>query len=400
MFGYDGQQLARESLCKGIWTMTTATLPIVSADSHVTEPVDLWETRIDRRFRDHAPRYVFDEAGQQLNFIVEGQVPRQVSANIMAGQRPEDYAAFFKKGIEAARPGGWDTTARLADMDLDGIHAAVNYTSQGFSLFQITDAAYQEACFRTYNDWLAEYCAAAPKRLFGIALVSLFDIDRAVAELRHCHKLGLRGAMIWGAPPEDLPFGSDHYAPFWAEAEALGIPLSLHIGTGGDRAALAKAKDPEPYWRNMGALISLPSEIQRALVALLFSGVLENHPGLRFVSAEYDIGWIPYFLQNVDALYRRWAPVAGYKLAMAPSDYFRRQVRATFIREPVGLKTVAAGLIDPDCVMWCDDYPHGASTWPKSQEVIGDTMAALTVEQRQKITHDNVVALYNIDLAD
>ncbi len=378
--------------------MAASTTRIVSADSHVTEPVDLWETRIDQRYRDRAPRYAYDEAKKSLNFLIDGQVPRQVSANIMAGQRPEDYAAFFEKGIEAARPGGWDTAARLADMDLDGIHAAVNYTSQGFSLFQITEAGYQEACFRTYNDWLSEYCAAAPGRLFGIALISLFDVEQAVAELQRCHDLGLCGAMIWGAPPEALPFVSDHYEPFWAAAAALAMPLSLHIGTGGDRAALAKASDPEPYWRNMGALVGLPAEIQRSLVALIFSGVMQRHPTLKFVSAEYDMGWIPYFLQNADALYKRWAPVAGYRLDLRPSEYFHRQVRATFIREPIGLRMVAAGLIDAGCVMWCDDYPHGASTWPKSREVIAETMDGLSATDRQKITRDNVTALYGIDI--
>lgn len=378
--------------------MASANGHIISADSHVTEPMDLWETRIDKRFRDRAPRYVYDKASKRLNFIVEGQVPRGVSANIMVGQKPEDYADFIEKGLDAARPGGWDTAARLEDMDIDGIQAAFNYTSQGFSLFQIANAAYQEACFRAYNDWLAEYCGAAPDRLFGIALVSMFDIDNAVAELRRCRDLGLRGAMIWGAPPEAMPFGSDRYEPFWAEAEALAMPLSLHIATGGDRAALDKASDPEPYWRDMGALIALPAEIQRALIALLFSGVMERHPGLRFVSAEYDMGWMPYFLQNADALFKRWAPVAGFSLAEAPSVYFRRQVRSTFIREPIGLRMVAAGLVDADCVMWCDDYPHGASTWPKSREVIAETMAGLSDGDRQKITRDNVAALYGIDV--
>lgn len=379
--------------------MAIANGQVVSADSHVTEPMDLWETRIDKRFRDQAPRYVYDEAERRLQFMVEGQVPRGVSANIMVGQKPEDYAEFIEKGLEAARAGGWDTAARLEDMDIDGIHAAFNYTSQGFSLFQIADAAYQEACFRAYNDWLAEYCGAAPDRLFGIALVSMFDIDNAVAELRRCRDLGLRGAMIWGAPPEAMPFGSDRYEPFWAEAEALAMPVSLHIATGGDRAALDKASDPEPYWRDMGALIALPAEIQRALIALLFSGVMERHPGLRFVSAEYDMGWMPYFLQNADALYKRWSAVAGFSLAEAPSVYFRRQVRSTFIREPIGLRMVAAGLVDADCVMWCDDYPHGASTWPKSQEVIAETMAGITDADRRKITRDNVAALYGIDFA-
>ena len=66
--------------------------------------------------------------------------------------------------------------------------------------------------------------------------------------------------------------------------------------------------------------------------------------------------------------------------------------------DPIGLRMVAAGLVDADCVMWCDDYPHGASTWPESQAVIAETMAGLTAADKRKITHDNVAALYGIDV--
>lgn len=177
------------------------------------------------------------------------------------GQRPEDYREFFKKGIDAARPGGWDPVERLKDMDADGVEAAVLYTSQGFRLFALDDPPYQEACFRAYNDWLAEYCKEAPHRLFGIAMVSLFDIDHAVAEIRRCREMGLRGAMIWGVPPEELPFDDARYEPFWSEAEALAMPLSLHIATGGDRPARETARTETAYWTKLGKLVSLPAEI-------------------------------------------------------------------------------------------------------------------------------------------
>ena len=246
---------------------------------------------------------------------------------------------------------------------------------------------------------MAEHCRHAPNRLIGIALISLFEIDAAVAELRRCHRMGLRGAMIWGTPPEDMPFDSPRYEPLWSEAEALGCPLSLHIASGGNRTARAKAQSNEPYWRNLDALISLPSEVQCTMTTLIFSGVMERHPDLTFVSAEYDMGWVPYYLQNVDHLYKRWPPMLGLDLALLPSEYFLRQVRLTFIREPIGLRMVGAGLLSADTVMWCDDYPHGASTWPKSREVIDATMAGLALDAKRKIICDNAAGLYGIDLA-
>ena len=134
---------------------------VISADSHVTEPPDLWLSRIDRAFRDRAPHYVHDADRGGLLFLIDGQIPKPVNVNIAVGQRPEDYREFFAKGLEAARPGGWDPVERLKDMDVDGIECAVLYTSQGFRLFALDDPPYQEACFRAYNDWLAEHCQDA-----------------------------------------------------------------------------------------------------------------------------------------------------------------------------------------------------------------------------------------------
>ena len=106
---------------------------LISADSHVTEPPDLWVSRIDRAFRDRAPHYVHDADRGGLLFLIDGQIPKPVNVNIAVGQRPEDYREFFAKGLEAARPGGWDPVERLKDMDVDGVECAVLYTSQGFA---------------------------------------------------------------------------------------------------------------------------------------------------------------------------------------------------------------------------------------------------------------------------
>jgi len=376
--------------------MDSDATPLISSDSHITEPPDLWTKRLEASFRDRAPHYVHDSDSAGLFFVVENQLPQQVNVNIAAGKNPEDYAEFFRLGLESGRPGGWDPAARLVDMNADGIEGAVLYTSQGLSLFKISDGAYQAACFRAYNDWMAEYCSHAPSRLAGIALISLFDIPTAVRELERCHALGLRGAMIWGRPPESIPFSSERYEPFWQAASDFRMPLSLHIGSGGDQGAKERADSEQPYWHNMDALISLPSEVQCALTTLAFSGALERHPGLMFISAEYDFGWVPYFLQNLDRLYQRWSPMLGLNLTAPPSDYIKRQVRMTFIRDRAGLSMVSAGLLSADTAMWCDDYPHGASTFPNSRSFVDETMADLSVAHRQKIIYDNAAALYRL----
>ena len=114
--------------------------------------------------------------------------------------------SFLEAGLENAPAGGWNPAERLKDMELDGIDAAVLYTTMGFVLFWLEDADFQHDCFRVYNDWLAGFCRHAPARLAGLALISLFDIDRASRELQRCAKMGLKGALIWAAPPEDRPY--------------------------------------------------------------------------------------------------------------------------------------------------------------------------------------------------
>ncbi len=115
---------------------------------------------------------------------------------------------------------------------MDGVKAELLYPSLGGRLFHIEDAALQEACVQVYNDWLIEYCKTAPDRLLGIAMISAYDADRAAKELERCKKEGLCGASIWQLPPPELPFTSSHYESFWAAAQDLAMPISLHINTG------------------------------------------------------------------------------------------------------------------------------------------------------------------------
>ncbi len=248
---------------------------IVSADSHMTEPPDLWVQRIDGRFRDRAPRVVSELQGKPgVWFVCEGLEPRSVAGTFAAGKTPQELAAFQKVGYEAARPGGWDPAERLKDMAIDGVAAEVLYTTLGFRLFGLTDGPFQAAIFRAYNDWLAEFCAYDPRKFAGLALISLLDVDEGAREIQRCARLGLKGAMIMASPPEGRDYGEPVYDPFWAAAQDLRMPLSLHTSTGHGRESRYNVNR---YMRAM----TLPHETQRTLTTLIFSGVLEPSPGSR-----------------------------------------------------------------------------------------------------------------------
>src|SRR5215472_6790692 len=188
-----------------------AELRLISADSHVMEPLGFWEERLDQKFRDQAPKVVTRPDGKGLLFTAPGINPFPVAGGFGIGKSGAELKEHLKKGYEAARPSGWDPAERIKDQDVDGVEAEMLYTTLGMPLFGLRDAELQHACFQAYNDWLAEFCSHEPKRLIGIALISLADIPRGVRELERCAKRGLKGAMIWGSPPEDKLYDSPLY---------------------------------------------------------------------------------------------------------------------------------------------------------------------------------------------
>ncbi len=328
-------------------------------------------------------------------FICEGLEPRPASLAFAAGKDPSEYSEFQKAtNYDDALPGGWEAAPRLQDMALDGVEAEVIYTTLGFRLFGLLDEPLQRELFRAYNDWLAEMCSYDPKRLLGLALIPLLDVEAGVKELRRCAKLGLRGALIMCSPPEGQSYADRTFDPFWAEAQTLGMPLSLHLGTGHGRES---RYDADLFLRAM----TIPHEVQRTFATLLFGGVLERFPDLKLVSAENDIGWVPHFLARADLTFHklgslRLSAKGGTDLKLLPSEYFRRQVYATFIDDEVGVRNT--DLFGVDNYMWSSDYPHLMATWPRSREAVARNFQGISDEVKWKIVRENAARLYHIDL--
>jgi predicted TIM-barrel fold metal-dependent hydrolase len=367
---------------------------LISADSHVIEVPDLWEKGLPRSFAERAPKVYFDERRKSWMFGSPEVIPQAVGGLFMAGQRPEEIENFRKAGFSVARKGGWDPVQRLEDMKIDGVSGEVLYPSLGLGLFCMEDASLQEACFRVYNDWIIDYCKGAPERLFGIAMISGFDMPHAVAELERCKKAGLRGAMVWQVPHGSLPFSSDHYERFWAAAQDLDMPVNLHILTGhGASMHRQTLGGIERYRRSVNQC----GEIADALFDIIFSGVLERFPRLKIVSVENEIGWIPYWLAQCDKAFERFRSSQPITIKKRPSEYFQRQVYATFFNDQAGCRMLSWWGMD-NC-MWSNDYPHQNSTWPRSREVIARDLASFSAGDRAKLVQLNVARLYDLKLA-
>ena len=276
----------------------------------------------------------------------------------------------------------------------DGVSAEVLYPSLGLGLFCVKDAALQESLFRTYNDWIIDYCNKVPDRLYGIALLSMYDIDHAIAEMERSKKAGgIVGTMIWQVPDPRFPFISDHYERFWAASQDLDLPVHLHILTGfGDSMNRQTSRGLQRY--RIG--VQQTREIEDALFDMIFSGVLERYPKLKIVSVENEIGWMPFMLQQWDYYYNRFKKVNPLPITKNPSEYFNNQISGTFFRD-----TVAGHNFEhwgQDNCMWSNDYPHGNSTWPESRKYIDRDLGHLPPDIRKKLVYTNVKNLYDIDI--
>lgn len=329
---------------------------LISADSHVMEDPELWVKNVPPAFRDAAPRFPPHVVGEGFQ----------------------------------AHPGGWDPAERVKEMATDGVSAEVLYPTLGLSLFGLDDARLQEACFRVYNDWLIDYCRVAPDRLIGVACIPVYDIEVGVAEMERCRKAGMRGAIIWQAPHPDLPFHSEHYEPLWNAAEALEMPISLHILTGHNYSK-NRAGGVENY---RGSVNLKTHDVVNALFDLIFYGILDRHPRMKVVTVENEVSWAPYYLQQWDYYFRRFRKTNPPPIDREPSEYFFRQVSCTFFNDPV-----AGRMFEwwgADTCMWSNDYPHPNSTWPNSRRVIERDLGHLSGETRAKLVRENVVRLYDL----
>ncbi|MER5985800.1 amidohydrolase family protein [Streptomyces sp. NPDC001787] len=369
--------------------------PVLSADSHVVEPVRLWTEGLERRYRDRAPRVTWDSGRGGWYFTCDDLRPALVNTLYATDTTPENFADGAETVVEAARAGGSDPAARLKDMALDGVAGEVLYPSLALHLFWLADGDFQRACFRAYNDWLADYVRYAPERLAGLGLISLWDTEEAVRELRRCHGLGLRGAAVWASAPAERDFAGAANDAFWREAQELGMPVSMHCLSGyRDSPRLFDYATPMGrIQRNM----AYPEEMTHTLTDLIFSGVLQRFPGLHVVLAENDIGWIAYHLLHADRIYDKLGPALRTDLTMPPSDYFRRQVHATFTEDEVGVLTMRR--LGADNFLWGSDYPHYEGSWPHSAQVLDRGLADAGEAAREQVTSGNCARLYRFDLA-
>jgi len=342
---------------------------VISADDHLIEPTDLWADRVPAKYRDLAPRMWRDHEGV---------------AHIEVDGRLFDVPGFNPFLVEG-RAGFMDMELRLKDMDAEGIDAAIVFPQKALAIMSMEDKDLLFTCCDVYNEWLAEWCSAAPDRLFGVAILPVhFKPERTAHYLDKVKALGHK-AIELPSQPRGVFYNSKAMEPMWDAIEASGLPLSFHIGE-------------FPNWKGAGALGTfLMSSFQpfRPLWSLLaFSGILERHPGLRIVFTEGGASWVPQALRDADMVWRNFGTELRPKLAEPPSSYWHRQCYATFIDEPLAL-----GLIDEighDKLLWSIDYPHPESAVGGSVAIMQSIFEQLDQPTAQAVVGGNAAQLWGI----
>jgi len=362
--------------------------PIISADSHITEPPSLYQGRVPKKFADTAPRLHRTDTGGEV-ILIDGMAdPFPITLASGAGLRGQALADRANAKLEECFAGGWDPKQRLKDQDHDGIHGEVIYPSLGMFLCNHPDMEYKTAMFAAYNDWLAEYCSVARDRLIGLGQTAMESPEQGIRDLETIKRMGLKGVMMPGYP-EIEDYDSPIYDDFWAAAAEMDLPLSFHILTYKD--GLGKARGPK-----VNAFMSIIRGNQDIIGTMIFSGVFERHPTLKVVCAEADAGWVPHYMYRMDHALERNPWTAGKStLQRSPSHYFRENIYLTFQDDLIALKL--KDFFNKQRMMWASDFPHLDSTYPHSQSLLAEQTAGLSQQEKTWLLHDNVAGLYGLN---
>jgi uncharacterized protein len=268
---------------------------------------------------------------------------------------------------------------------------------------------------RIYNAWLADFCGAHPDRYAGLACIPNQPVEAAVAEVqRVLRRGGLRGLDV--ANSLDMPpLWDPLWTPLWDVAQEAGLPVHFHTIGGKLPEAVRRAlfagmeAAPERPDADGGRL---PPRVARAafavhitgfqlhmatiLTSLIYAGVLERYPTLKVVIGESGIGWIPYVLERMDTEWEDQFKDLG--LSLRPSEYWRRQCRATYQTDRIGIKLIDD--LGADTVMWGSDFPHPDGVWPDSREFVQRELGPLPADVRRQIVCENAARLYGFPLGE
>ena len=384
-----------------------ADLFIVDADSHWSEPPDLFTSRAPAEFRDRVPRVEVVD-GQRM-WVFDGHpVGRFSAAGVVGrdGHKESAHKALREWSIDEVHVGAYDPKVRLGVLDECGIDAQIIFPSTiglgGQDLGLVDDEALCRLAVEIYNDGMAEIQADSGNRLLPLPLMPAWNVETCVAEARRVAALGARGVNMT-SDPQDLgapDLASRDWDPFWAACTELQLPVHFHIGASVTGMSFyqkyAWGSHPENTKLALGGTLLFIGNA-RVVSNLILSGMFDRHPDLKMVSVESGVGWIPFILEALDYEMAENAPQEFAQLGKPPSEYFRSNLFATFWFE--NNRNKLPDLIEAvgeDNILFETDFPHPTCLYPTPLDSVAAKMATLAPETQRKIMGENARKLYRL----
>ena len=384
---------------------------LISSDCHAGLPWAQYRAYLEPRYRETYDRWL-----PQFQEVVSGGANVNDEKGMNPGARVDVIGAGRRRALaasEAVKEGGltgaWDPDVRVRELDREGVAGEVIFPDApnrnhppfgvGFARPRMeVSVELQQAGARAHNRWLAELCATHPGRHAGLALIVPEDVEAAVLEVREARRAGLFGGiMLPGlALSADTPeafWNHPRYEPLWAACEDLRMPVHTHAS-----GPLPNYGD-SPGSRWVGAMESYLMAY-RPFWMLLWSGVLERHPGLKFVITEAGGAYVTGMLQQCDYQAEHRNPEAvRQNIKLRPSEYWARQC---FLgaSPPAGRAEVEARhAIGVRNILWGSDYPHAEGSWPWSRERTREMLVGVPEAEARLMLGENAAKVYGFDLA-
>ena len=373
---------------------------VMDSDMHVMEPPDLWQRYIEPKFRDRAPvgtkNYLVD-----LHLMHDGEVisrfKRPMEGNDKVVEQCERYGRL-EKFLEFDER-GWDSQTQLEAMDAEGIDVAVLFPTRGLFAHakEYDDDQLAAAISRAYNNWMADFCAADPSRMYGSAMVPAQNVEAAVSEAKRAkEELGFKSIFLRPNPVRGRNWNNPVYDPLWAECEKQDLSVGFHEGTPCQLpVAIGERFDGihEDLW--MTEHVSAhPIEAMYACLSIICGGVCERFPTLRFAFLEGNCSWLPFWLWRMDEHHELRERVVKDRLPLRPSEYFNRQCFAG-VEADEDIAEDTFKRIGNDCIVFSTDFPHSDSRYPNSVEMF--LTQPFSDESKRKVLWDNCARLYGFD---
>jgi aminocarboxymuconate-semialdehyde decarboxylase len=279
----------------------------------------------------------------------------------------------------AVTPAFVDPEAKLAELERGGLEGAVVSVIPPLTYTDLDEEPF-EALARAANAGLASWQEAHPSRFRWLAHVPISAPERAAAVLEDAARDGAVGVQV----PTNVAgrrIDEAEFEPFWAAAERLGLPVTLHPFGNEPHPALS-----DWYLQNV---IGNQLETTIAIERILCAGVLDRHPGLRLVLVHAG-GYFPYQAGRL-----RHARTVRRELAAAPADpwaYVGRILFDTITHDPQALRYLVSR-VGAENVLMGTDLPFDMAT-PNAMEALA---AAVDAETARRIAEENPARLYRFD---